>query len=270
MPDSGEAAGITVGAEFEVYQDLYSGHLLGTVVASELSDFSTTLYAMKSKFALEQDGVAFMTCSGTEEHVRIYVADENLKDLVKKIDPNRRIIRLVEQVRRAEFGIALENGRVVFNIYDPVVTKYGLTRMPHTVEPTLEALSPVIRGAAHFYWHRRRTLQTGRGLASFVDIKVTELKQESVIYDDGLNRLIVYGPTGDWKDGKDFDDLQIGMPYGWKIINRCDVSLYPALFYFDNSDWSISELQPPVVMTMLIYYSIFSVILSTSNCTRYR
>ena len=241
MPDAGEAAGITAGAEFEVYQDLYSSHLLGTVVASKLSDFSTTLYAMKSRFALEHDGVAFMTCSGIEERVRIHVADESLKDLVKKIDPNQTIIRLVER-DRAEFGIALDSeyGKVVFDIYDSDVTKYGLTRMPYSVVPTLEVLSPVIRAAAHFYWHRRRTPQTGRGLASFVDIKVTELKQESVTYDEGLKRLIVYGPTGDWKDGKDFN-LQIGIPYGWKIINRCGVPLYPALFYFDNSDWSISE-----------------------------
>ena len=253
MPDSGEAAGITVNAEFEVYQDLYSGHLLGTVIARELSDFSTTLYAMKSRFALKRDGVAFMTCSGAEERVRIHVADESLKDLVKKIDPKWKIIRLVERDRRPEFGIALEDGEVVFNIYDPVVTKYGLTRMPYTVQPTLEALTPVIRGAAHFYWHRRRTPQDGRGLASHVDIKATELKQESVTYDDGLNRLVVYGPTGDWKGGKEFN-LQTGLPYGWRIDNKCDVtvSLYPALFYFDNSDWSISELQPLVVVTMLI------------------
>ena len=254
MPDAGEAAGITVGAEFEVYQDLYSRRLLGTVIASELSDFSTTLYAMKSKFTLKQDGVAFMTCSGTDERVRIHVADKRLKDLVKKTDPKERIIWLVERDHGAEFGIALDrSGKVVFNIYDPVVTKYGLTRMPFTVQPTLEALTPVIRAAAHFYWHRRRTPQDGRGLASHVDIKVTELKQESVSYDDGLKRSIVYGPTGDWKGGKEFN-LQTRLPYGWRIDNKCDVtvSLYPALFYFDNSDWSISELQPLVVVMMLI------------------
>ena len=258
MPDAGEAAGITLGAEFEVYQDLYSRRLLGHVVSSELSDFSTTLYAMKSKFALERDGVAFMTCSGTDERVRIHVADESLKDLVDKIDPDRRIIWLVER-DRAEFGIALDSKyrKVVFNIYDSDVTKYGLTRMPHTVEPTLEALSPVIRAAARFYWHRRRTSQTeaGRGLARLVDIKVTELKEESVDYDDGLKRLAVYGPTGGWKGGKDSKfELQTEVPYGWRIDSGYDITvpLYPALFYFDNSDWSISELQPLVVVTMLI------------------
>ena len=58
IPDSGEAGGINVGTEFQVYQDKDSGHLLGTVVARELSTFSTTLYAKDSRFALERDGVA--------------------------------------------------------------------------------------------------------------------------------------------------------------------------------------------------------------------
>ena len=267
MPDTGEAAGITVGAEFEVYQDLNSSHLLGTVVASKVTAFSTTLYAKEPRFVLERDGVAFKSCVGTEEQVRIHVADEGLKNLVKEVDPNQRIIRLVERDHGAEFGMALENGKVVFNIYDPDVTKYGLTRMPHILEPTFDAISPIIRAAAHFYWHRRRTPKTGRGLAKKVEIGVTELKVESAAYDDDLKLVVVYGPTGDWKGGKDFD-LQTDTTYGWRITNNSDVPLYPAFFYFDNSDWSISEYHPPVVVTMLIF--IFSVILCAAYRARYR
>ena len=197
----------------------------------------------------------------------------NLKDLVKKIDPNQRIIQLVERRDQgAEFGMALENGKVVFNIYDSDVTKYGLTRMPYILEPTLEALSPVIHAAAHFYWHRRRTLKTGRGLAGKVKIEVTELQLESVEYDDELKPVIVYGPTasGDRKGGKEFD-LRTETAYGWRIINNCEVPLYPALFYFDNSDWSISEhhqIPQLVVLTMLIF--IFSAVLFAAYRARYR
>ena len=147
--DQFEAAGITVGAKFEVYQDQNSGHLLGTVVARKLSPFSITLYAKESRFALDGDGVALNSRAGTEEQVRVYVADESLKD-------------------RAEFGMALKKERVVFNIYDSDVTRYGLIRMPY-----IEAISPVIHAAAHFYWHRRRTLKNGRGLAGKVKIEVT-------------------------------------------------------------------------------------------------
>ena len=248
MPHVGTARGISMGAEFEVYhQD--SGHLLGIVVASELSPFSTTLYAKEARFALEGDGVALQTSTGTEEHVlRIHVADEELKTLVKKIertDPNHRIIQLVER-DQAEFGMALEDGKVVFDIFDPLVTKYGLTRMPFTLEPTLETISPVLRAADHFYLHLRRTPKveddTEKGLANYVEVEVAEMEHDGTTYDDNLEPVLSPSGAG-WKRGKEFD-VQIidsGTIYGWKIINKCSVALYPALFYFDNSDWSISE-----------------------------
>ena len=91
-----------------------------------------------------------------------------------------------------------------------------------------------------FYWHRRRTQKTGHCLAGKVKIEVSELEQESFDYDDDLNPVVVYGATAsyDLKAGKEFD---LDLAYGWKIVNNCAMSLYPALFYFDNSDWSISE-----------------------------
>ena len=72
-------------------------------------------------FSLGRDGVTPQTSAWTEEHVlRIYVADEGLKALVKKIertDPSHRILQLVEQ-NQAEFGMALEDGKDVFDIFD--------------------------------------------------------------------------------------------------------------------------------------------------------
>ena len=248
MAGVGSARGISLGAEFEVYQDQDS-QLLGIVVASELKPFSTRLYAKKSKFALEGDGVARQISAGTEEHVlRIYVADEGLKALVEKIeraDPRHRIIQPVER-DRAEFGLALEDGKVVFDIFDPLVTKYGLTRMPFSLEFSLEAITPVLRAADHFYWHLRRTpgveSDNEKGLADFVEIEVAEMEHDGISYDNDLEP--VFSPTeAGWKRGKDFD-LQVvdrGTIHGWKIINKSNVALYPALFYFDNSDWSISE-----------------------------
>ena len=236
--DAGEAAGIAVGTEFEVYQDQNSGHLLGTVVASELSAFCNTLFAKESVIALEQDGVALKSRAGQEERVRVYVADQILKDIVKRIDPNQ--IQLVEQ-DRADFGMALEKEKVVFNIYDSDVTKYGLTRIPHSIEPTFEAISPVIRAAVHFYWHRRQTPKTGRhGLSKNVEIELNEVEED---FDDEF--ISFYKPitaSGDLKVGKDLI-LRTETTYGWTISNNWTNSLYPSLFYFDNSDWSISEYQ---------------------------
>ena len=245
MPGVGAANGISLGAEFEVYQNQDSGHLLGVVVAKELSPFSTTLYA-KEPIVLEGDGVALQTSAGTEEHaLRIHVADEGLRSLIKNIGPSHRIIQLVER-DQAEFSMALEDGKVVFDILDSLVTKYGLIRMPFRLEPTLEAISRVLRAADHFYWHLRRTSRmendiSGVGLADVVEIQMAEMEYNGTTFDEDFEPVL--SPTkASWKGGKVFD-LQINDRgiYGWKIINKKNVDLYPSLFYFNNSDWSISE-----------------------------
>jgi hypothetical protein len=265
MPGVGSARGISLGAEFEVYQDQDS-QLLGIVFASKVETFFTTLsrYSNKleeSKFVLKGDGVARQISAGTgEEHIlRIYVADEKLKALVKQIertDPLHRIIQPVEK-DQAEFGMAVEDGKVVFDIFDPLVTKYGLTRMPESLEfsdgPNSDAtmitqLAPVLRAADHFYWHLRRTpgveshSKKGPGLADVVEIAVADMEHDGVSYNDFLEPIL--SPIeASWKSGKDFKfDLDgTEMVHGWKIINKSGFDLYPALFYFDNSDWSISE-----------------------------
>ena len=252
MPNTGIARGINLGAEFKVYQDQDSGHLLGIVVASELNPFSTTLCAKEARFYLKGDGVAIQTSTGTKEHMlRIHVADEGLKALVKKIertDPSHRIIQLVER-DQAEFGMALDKDRkVVFDIFDPLVREYGLTRMPFSLELSLAAITPVLRAADHFYLHLRRTPKVEyvgeRGLANVVEIEMAEMKHDGKSFNDDFEPILSPTEAG-WKRGKVFD-LQIDNSgheriYGWNIINKCKVDLYPALFYFDNSDWSISE-----------------------------
>ena len=251
MPEVGTArtSGISLEAEFEVYQDQDSDHLLGIAVVKELNPFSTKLRAKDHKFVLEGDGVARQTSAGTQVPVlRIHVADE-LKALVediKRTDQSHRIIQMVER-NQAEFGMALEDGKVVFDILDPLVLKYGLTRMPFTnLEPTIEAVSLVLRSAYHFYLHLRRTPRvendTGKGLADVVEIEMAEMEHDGVTFNDDFEPVLSPIKTS-WKGGKEFE-LQIsdeGTVHGWKIINKSKVDLYPALFYFDISDWSISE-----------------------------
>ena len=242
MPDVSAVHGISLGAEFEVYQDQDSGHLLGIVVVKELRPFSTKLRAKEHRFVLEGEGVV----RPTQEPLRIHVVHDELKALVddiKRTDPSHRIIRLVER-DRAEFGMALEDGKVVIDILDAVVTKYGLTRMPFiNLEPTVETISPVLRAAYRFYLHLRTTPRVNdKGLADVVEIEMAEMEHDGFTYDDDFEPVL--SPIkGSWKRGKVFD-LQINdkkTVYGWKIINKSGLDLYPALFYFDNSDWSISE-----------------------------
>ena len=125
----------------------------------------------------EKDGLAQLTCAGTEEYVRIHVATDIgvLGDLTRDLKRTDPTIQLVEQEQEADFGIALENGKVVFNIVNPEVSAHGLTRMPFILEPNLEAIYPIVRAAAHFYWHLRRT---GVALAKKVEIEMTKVESD--------------------------------------------------------------------------------------------
>ena len=83
---------------------------------------------------------------------------------------------------------------------------------------------------------------SGKCLADIVEIEVAEMEHDGISYDNNLEPVLTPIKTS-WKSGKEFH-LQIedgGAIYGWKIINNSKVALFPALFYFDISDWSISE-----------------------------
>ena len=223
----------------KVYQYQNSGDLLGTVVVCEVHVFSAKVYAKPkgSKIALEQYGVALKSRAGKEEQVRVYIADKSLKKFVKKIDPN--LIQLVERDDGAEFDMALDGGKVLLNIYDFDATKNRFIRMSHRFNYTFEDISSVIRSAAHFYWHRRRTPQISRGLAKRVEIRVNKLEED---FDDELFKPFFkpVATSGALEVGKALN-LHTETTYGWTITNKVNLPLYPALFFFDNTDWSISE-----------------------------
>ena len=116
--------------------------------------------------------------------------------------------------------------------------------MPYIPEPTLETIYHlVIRTAAHFYWHLRRT---GVAPGKKVEFEMTEVKPGPADDRDDWDGYFwrVFCPI-DWKSEKPFElqikDSDPKAMFAWKITNNWNVPLYPSLFYFDNSNLSISE-----------------------------
>lgn len=94
MPVKRRASPWAPNSEY-VKEDLYSRHCR----CQRAQRFLHNAVFQKFGFALERDGAAFESCAGTKEQVRIHVADESFKVFVRKIDPNQRIIQLVERDR---------------------------------------------------------------------------------------------------------------------------------------------------------------------------
>ncbi|KAF8993487.1 caspase domain-containing protein [Cyathus striatus] len=232
--DAGAAHGITAGAQFAVYQDRAS-----------------SIEGQVKTFTLTGDGYALQVRAGVEEDLRLHVAMEQgllpvFEALAKEIQHTERTrnILLVEK-EKAELDIALEDGQVVFNILNPVVTQFGLTRIPYTIEPDNENLIFVIREAAHFYWHLRRKDPKGifNGL---VDVEFRELVESETEVDAFLEPILSPAEPNLHKENVIDFVVKDSAIYGIKINNKSKVDLFVSVFYFDNSSWEIlSYFEPP-------------------------
>jgi len=237
--DAGSVHGITDGAEFAVYE--YRDWPpkmppLGTLVVLKTSAFSASMDVIPStpRLPLADSAFALQTKVGVEEDLRLHVVmDEKLVGVFASLaqemqgtSPKQRRILLSEN-DSAELDIALEDGLVVFNILDPFVTKFGLTSLPFRISPIVDDVCAVIRAAAHYRWHLRRTNKN--------PIFQNKVRVE-------FNQLIGMRPIEPNLNIDGIIDLVVDEEamYGIRIINDTTKPLYPSLFYFDNSDLSIS------------------------------
>jgi hypothetical protein len=249
--EAGTAHGITDGAIFALYTDRSLVQApVATLKASNPKGATTILVPLPESAQPDIDKQAFaLLIKAGEESFRIHVEpNEKLKTILEKIaeerekyDSKRPKVILVEK-EKAELDITIDREKLVFNITDQHVRVHGLHRLYDTTPLTFEAVRPVIRKAAHYFWHLRRTGNTKR-LLDLVDIEFTRLKEVDEEYDDVFNP--VRRPCGPnlIKDGVIdivIEEEEEEAIYGIKIVNKSETPLYPSFFYFDNSDLSIS------------------------------
>lgn len=253
--DAGAVHGITKGATFDIYSsrdNVATEAPLATLIASDPPEaFSTVLKG--PEFSIDKQAFALQTKAGDEEDLLVYVALDPLLENVfravaeeiKGSKSGQQRIRIVEKetVDQAHFDITFDNSKIVFNILNPEVTRWGLKRIPFQINPTIEDIRPVLRAAAHYNWHLRRTGNT-QALQDKVKIEFTTLTEDLTKLDDDLNPVIK--PNGSNLIQEGVIDLIVDDEtiYGMKITNTCGRDLYASVFFFDNSDLSISMYAP--------------------------
>ncbi|KIM25370.1 hypothetical protein M408DRAFT_26358 [Serendipita vermifera MAFF 305830] len=252
---AGAAHGITKGATFDVYKDrncmTTDAPLVSLTVLDSPDPFTTVLSG--SKVNIGKQAVALQTGAGVEEDLIIHIAmDPKLESVfralaeeIKESNAIQRQIRAVDEIGKAHLDIALEDGKIIFNILNPLVTDYGLKRMPYQLNPTVNEVRRVLRAAAHYYWHLHRTGKDNI-LQEKVKVEFTRLSEDFQNNDGSLGPVRM--PQGPNLIQEGVIDIVVkkGDMYGIKIINTSGRSLYPSVFYFDNSNLSItSYFQPP-------------------------
>ena len=254
--DAGAAHGITDGAEFAVYKDKDSASItsppLCTLIVLQASAFTSTMTLPSGapQFALHKPGVALQTKAGAEGDLCLHVAmGKKLTSVFEAVvremqhtSSNRTRILLVDK-HNADIDIGLEDNRIIFNILNPLVTQYGLIRIPFSVNPEVDDIYPVIRAQAHYNWHLRRANNTTNEVPLYdkIHIEFTKLKQLDDEFDDDFNPVIQ--PDGENLNIAGVVDIIVDedAKYGIRVTNDSGLDLYPALFFFDNSDLSICK-----------------------------
>ncbi|KAH7921893.1 hypothetical protein BV22DRAFT_1131903 [Leucogyrophana mollusca] len=255
--EAGAAHGIADGARFDVYKErsALAGMVpLGHLVAVQVSAFQTTLDVNPgaARVDLGHEGFVVQTHAGVSEIFRVNIAQEepliSVSDqLVTGSRDTASILSkaLLVGKSEADLGVAYEEGRVVFNILDVSVNRFGLARLPFHVKPLVAEVRQVIEAAAHYYWHLRRSSHA-TALQQKIEFEFIKLIPSEDDFDDYLQPIM--NPEGPNLIRDNLADLAVDGEsiYGVKIVNKSEVPLFPSLFYFDNSDFSITPYyQPP-------------------------
>ncbi|RXW14955.1 hypothetical protein EST38_g10900 [Candolleomyces aberdarensis] len=146
-------------------------------------------------------------------------------------------------------------------------------KIRHTIDPTAEDLHGALEHLCHYYYHRDRTAEIekeperepekepgkesgkesgtvviGKDKTPFsskftIDVFTLEENDEEIYVPSGPN-LNIQGTGVELTVGPhNEEDL-----YGFRITNNTNFPVFPYLFYFDNSDFSITPIYQPVAV----------------------
>ncbi|KZP15819.1 hypothetical protein FIBSPDRAFT_912396 [Athelia psychrophila] len=255
--DAGAAHGISVGAEFNVYaneKDVLTASPLGSLVVGDAAavkafDTAMTLPSGCSSFAVDKPAVALQTKLGAKEDFALHVplhedlipVFETLSKEMQTPGPDTARIKLVEDRDQAMLEIVMDEGKLYFNILDKRITVHGVNRIHFPFDPELDSIRPVLRAAAHYYWHLNRASNTDQHFQERITVEFFELYESETELDDAGDSILRpdTNPENLYTGSTIKFTVKPNAPYGMRITNNTAWDLYPGVFYFDSSDLSI-------------------------------
>ncbi|KDR67569.1 hypothetical protein GALMADRAFT_147105 [Galerina marginata CBS 339.88] len=250
---AGTADGVCLGAEFTVYADhggLLKEPSLGVMVPDTIRPFETVMRPLSEPGpSFDKAALAVQTRAGDQEELKVYIPLEaplipvfkaTLMQMKTSGDDRHRIA-LVDDRSVAHLAVERDNDKIAFIILDERVTAHGLTKCPYTADAVAEQLIPVLQGAAHYHYHLNRSYLNSEKIGIEVEFFKLEFSGQ---LDESTSRLL-RRPYGDnmLKDGIITIPIRDGVNelFGIRITNKSKKDLYPNIFYFDNSELSVTQ-----------------------------
>ena len=130
----------------------------------------------------------------------------------------------------------LENGHLVFDILDPSVNACGMDRVYYSAKPTdtVDKVVRILSAGSKFFWHLKP--KHNHPIANALKVEFMELDP-----DTGYCTVSLLKGNLLQNDAIEVYVDSVPKLCGIKITNNSNWDLFPAVFYFDHSDWSIRE-----------------------------
>ncbi|KAH6909161.1 caspase domain-containing protein [Coprinopsis sp. MPI-PUGE-AT-0042] len=261
---AGSAHGIAEGDEFTIYKDqdaIMAEHSLAVMRVSEngiggIQAFTTTLSPPPDlpglTFGPNGLAIAVQTKIGMAETFLLHVPlKENcvpifsaIADELGGIGRNACRVMLVDR-ERAEMEMLVDRKGFTLATLDPRLVASGIYRLPHTLEPNVDAtkLRRVLRAAAHYTFNLNHT-HANNLIEKKIEIQFKQLFGKTNEWDEDSLPVVTPGSANLVRGDKiDFIPEVDGI-YGFEIKNDTPWNLYVCCFYFDSMDLSIVALTP--------------------------
>ena len=220
------------------------------MVPYEVEPFRTVMRPLSEPSpSLDKAASAVQTRAGALEELKVFIPPEDLLISafeatlmqMRTLSHNRHRIMLVDDPSVAHLAIEKENDEIAFVFLDKRITAHGITK--YALKAKADDMIPVLQGAAHFHYHFNRSDLTSKNLEQEIKVEVFMLDFSGQL-NEGTFRLL-RRPSGKnlMKDGIITLRLHDGVNdvFGIRIINTSERDLYPSIFYFNNSELSISR-----------------------------
>ncbi|KAI0316305.1 caspase domain-containing protein [Amylostereum chailletii] len=261
---AGSAHGVSEGSEYAIHEhNTINSLTLGRFIASQPDTFETRLnytngFHGSSIPSLAYAVQTYASRSPDDSALKVYVPEdfpfvplhEALVEASRHCPPGHRTF--LTTPTRSEADVGLEhNGShrvrvALLKERDPSNSlKYASIHL--TLDDPTQRTIRVLRSAAHFYWYLRHHTHKGKAFQSKVLMSCFQLQECATIFDNQEQLCLKPSPGGRNIIVDDRIDITVNEndKYGFELINTTKVSLYPYLFYFNKSDFSIEPLYIP-------------------------
>jgi hypothetical protein len=248
---AGYAQGVVPGTEFQLYSHTTSPSSLGVFHADFVAITSSTLSPITTTASFKVPGRAYALVSKwnhPDAQLKVFIkkpaTSVTLREIVGRMSLESSASRVgilwTSTLRDADIVLHDDKHCVILERTDGLIGGHAEPHLQAKIEAGTDPIIRMLLSAAHFKFHLLQA-QKRNQLDGLVAIELHQLNEP----DDSTARYTPKEPNL-FRDGHARIILNDN-PHGVTLRNNSDYDLFPSLFYFDPSDYSIKPWYLPTL-----------------------